>query len=121
MDKTVTAEFETIDAAERAAITVRSRVPEIKSIQINTFFESEVRNTGLYSPQAEAAYLTAQGAVGYSMHWPGLGAGYGGPSSDYCETAARTTATLTAVSGEEFVKTVSGIVRGLGATNIAVK
>jgi hypothetical protein len=120
MDKMVTAEFENIDAAERAAIAIRNRVPEIKSININTFFESSVRNTEYYSPRAEAAYLNAQGAVGYSMYWPGYGAG-GGASSDYVETATRATATLSAVSGGEFVKTVSGIIRGLGAINVAVK
>ena len=115
MQTTITAEFETIDMAERAAIAIRSRVQGIKKININTFFDARIRDSSFYNAETEQAFYNAQGSVGYSMYRPEFsnrGAG------EFYEPAARSTATLTAVVEEESTKTAVRMIRGFGALNI---
>ena len=117
MERKISAEFETVDMAERAATTVRTRAEGVSRININTWFGDHIKDLELSDPHIGKAYDDTPDSVGYSMFMPGA---YHMDMSGFkrFEPAARTTVTLTVTAQEDSVKKIVHMIRSLGALSI---
>ena len=114
MSRNISAEFENIDMAERAAFAIRAKVDGISRINIKTDLEKNMKAAETFYPNEKYAYDNINGYVGYSIYTP---YGFTGQQPRY-EPAARASAMMMVTAEENSVKTIVRMIRSLGALNI---